>query len=158
MGVDFVILEKGAKAGGTWFWNRYPGAGCDVDSHLYSFSWLLNPNWSLSFSLQNEIEDYLISAWRFAKLERHTQFNTTVTKAKWTENKWQIDYMRENERTTKTFDFVISCVGALHKPMIPDFPGKETFSGQSWHTAEWREDIKLEGRKLTDLHITCKIR
>lgn len=150
MGVNITIIEKGSRPGGTWFWNRYPGAGCDVDSHLYSFSWFLNPNWSLSFSLQDEIEDYLMAAWRYARLEQHTMFNSTVTRAKWTDgSKWLIDYTTsDGEQVTTSYDFVISCVGALHKPMIPQFKGLTKFNGDSWHTAEWRDDVELEGKRV----------
>ena len=76
MNLDFVILEKGSEIGGTWFWNKYPGAGCDVQSHIYSFSFNQKRDWSKAFCLSEEIQDYLLQTWKWAKLVQHTQFNT----------------------------------------------------------------------------------
>ena len=70
MGVHFDIIEKGSAPGGTWYWNRYPGIGCDVESHLYSLSFYRKSDWSKVFSLGDEIQEYMIAAWKFAKESR----------------------------------------------------------------------------------------
>ena len=67
MGVQFDIIEKGSAPGGTWYWNRYPGIGCDIESHLYSLSFFRKSDWSRVFSLGDEIQEYMIAAWKFAK-------------------------------------------------------------------------------------------
>ena len=83
---------KGSDVGGTWYWNKYPGAGCDVPSHLYSFSWKLKADWSKAYSLGDEIQNYLVDCWKFARLVDHTRFHTEVTKAVWDKNekKWSL--------------------------------------------------------------------
>mgnify|MGYP000012811402 CR=1 FL=1 len=92
MGLNFKIIERGPSIGGTWFWNTYPGIGCDVTSHLYSFSYYLNPNWSQTFPLGKEINEYLIRFWHWASLEKYTQFNSDVSKAFWNDrtNRWEL--------------------------------------------------------------------
>src|SRR5438105_3953106 len=90
---DFLVVERGGEVGGTWRDNTYPGAACDVPSHLYSYSFELNPNWSRSFSPQNEIQDYLRSvAAKYNVGDKHL-FETEVTRAEWDvrEQKWLVD-------------------------------------------------------------------
>ena len=85
-----IFKIQGDSIGGTWFWNKYPGVGCDVVSHLYSYSFFKNPNWSKSFSLGDEILSYMVNFWKFAKLQERTKLQTTVENMEWSENekKW----------------------------------------------------------------------
>jgi len=129
MNLDFEIIEKGAKPGGTWFWNTYPGIGCDVQSHAYSFSFYLNSEWTKVFSLGDEIENYLIKAWSFARLTNNTRFNTEITKAFWNEetSKWELTAKENRKESVVECNWLISCIGGLHKPMIPEFKGQKNF-------------------------------
>ena len=151
MGLDFVIIERGDEIGGTWFWNTYPGVGCDVPSHLYTFSWLLNPNWSKLFSPGDEIQQYMRESWAFAGLKPHTMLNTSVTKAVWQtgKNKWTVSVEYSNKSTEDLeFDWLISCVGGLHYPLFPNIEGRESFKGDSWHTTRWNSNVSLKGKKV----------
>merc|ERR1712136_373914 len=118
MGLNFEIIEKGDSIGGTWFWNKYPGVGCDVVSHLYSYSFFKNPNWSKSFSLGDEILRYMVNFWKFAKLQ-------------------------EKEK----YDWIISCIGALTKPSMANFAEMQKFQGEIVHSAEWTGP-KLDGKRI----------
>ena len=105
MKLNFQLVEKGPEIGGTWFWNKYPGVGCDVVSHLYSLSFFRNPNWTKSFSLGDEIHSYLKRFWRFARLEENTRLNTTVHSMEWSDdaNVWKVVIGDQEEQ----FDWVI---------------------------------------------------
>src|SRR5579875_2047823 len=90
---DFLVVERGSEVGGTWRDNTYPGAACDVPSHLYSYSFELNPHWSRSFSPQGEIQDYLRNtAAKYGVLDKHL-FDTEMTRAQWDEDAqhWLVD-------------------------------------------------------------------
>src|SRR5690242_6048665 len=114
---DFIVIERGAEVDGTWRDNTYPGAACDVPSHLYSYSFELNPNWLRSFSPQTEIQDHLRStARKYGVLYKHL-CNTSVNGAVWDEDAavWRV-------ATTAgdfTADVLVAAVGALCKPSLP---------------------------------------
>ena len=151
MRLDFVIIERGDEIGGTWFWNRYPGVGCDVPSHLYSYSWFMNPNWTKLFSSGPEIQQYMRDSWVFAGLKPYTMLNTNVTKAVWQTkvNKWLVSIKYSNGSIEDIeFDWLISCVGGLHYPMYPDIDGQKSFKGDSWHTTKWNEKVSLKGKRV----------
>jgi len=151
MRLDFVIIERGDEIGGTWFWNRYPGVGCDVPSHLYSYSWFMNPNWTKLFSSGPEIQQYMRDSWVFAGLKPYTMLNTNVTKAVWQTkvNKWLVSIQYSNGSIDDIeFDWLISCVGGLHYPMYPDIEGQKSFKGDSWHTTKWNERVSLKGKRV----------
>jgi cation diffusion facilitator CzcD-associated flavoprotein CzcO len=144
---DYVILEKAAEVGGTWRDNSYPGCACDVQSHMYSFSYEQNPGWSRSFSPQPEIFDYLKSVADKYRLREKIRFGVELTGAHWDE--------RERRWTATTRDgrefvaqFLVSGVGGLHIPQIPGLPGIANFKGQSWHSARWNHEYDLRGKKV----------
>jgi cation diffusion facilitator CzcD-associated flavoprotein CzcO len=143
---DFVILERGSDVGGTWRDNTYPGCACDVPSHLYSFSFEPNPNWSRTFSPQPEIWDYLRHCAKKYGVEPHVLFNHTVTEAAWDDDNevWTI----ETDKGSITADFFISGVGALSDPKLPDIPGIETFEGHMFHSAQWDHEYDLTDKKV----------
>lgn len=143
---DFLVLERGSEVGGTWRDNTYPGAACDVPSHLYSYSFELNPNWSRSFSPQPEIQQYLRdTARKYGVLDRHL-FDTDVTEARWNESaqRWDV------ETTSGPFSahVLISAVGALAEPQLPDLPGIDSFRGHIFHSSRWNHDAQLAGKRV----------
>src|SRR4051812_32372113 len=143
---DFLVVERGSEVGGTWRDNTYPGAACDVPSHLYSFSFELNPKWTRSFSPQSEIQDYLRSvAAKYGVGAKHL-FNTEVTSARWDagRSRWLVD------TTGGPFsaDVLVSAVGALCEPSLPDIKGIESFQGELFHSARWNHDANLKGKRV----------
>ncbi len=143
---DFVILERADDVGGTWRDNTYPGCACDVPSHLYSFSFEPNPNWSRTFSPQPEIWEYLRHCTKKYGVEPHIRFNHAVTEAAWDEEAevWRLD----TEHGSLTADFLIAGVGPLSDPRLPDIPGIESFEGRIFHTARWDHDYDLSGKRV----------
>ncbi|MGW0245163.1 flavin-containing monooxygenase [Nocardia goodfellowii] len=143
---DYLVLERGSDVGGTWRDNTYPGAACDVPSHLYSYSFALNPNWTRSFSKQGEIQQYIRGvAERYDVLDKHL-FNCDVTSARWnTEtSQWEI----ESSQGSFTADTVVSAVGALCEPALPDIKGINDFEGEVFHSARWNHDADLTGKRV----------
>jgi cation diffusion facilitator CzcD-associated flavoprotein CzcO len=143
---DFVLLERAADIGGTWRDNTYPGCRCDVPSHLYSFSFAPNPNWSSTFSPQPEILDYLRDvATRFGVLP-HVRFNTELESARWDEPeaRWQL----ETSNGPLSADVVIAAQGPLSDPSVPDLPGLDSFEGKTFHSAQWDHEHDLEGERV----------
>lgn len=143
---DFVVLERGNDVGGTWRDNTYPGAACDVPSHLYSYSFALNPNWSRSFSQQPEIESYLRQVAReYQVLDRHV-FNCEMTSACWDGHsaQWQV----QTSQGAYTANTVISALGALCEPALPDIAGIENFTGEIFHSAQWNHEADLAGKRV----------
>ncbi|WP_375477818.1 flavin-containing monooxygenase [uncultured Jatrophihabitans sp.] len=143
---DFVVIERGSEVGGTWRDNTYPGAACDVPSHLYSFSFELNPNWSRSFSPQPEIQDYLRSVAAKYHLGDKQLYDTEVTLAQWDDaaQQWRVDTTGGDF----TADVVVSAVGALCEPKLPDIKGIENFRGEIFHSARWNHSADLKGKRV----------
>ncbi|CCH28528.1 NAD(P)/FAD-dependent oxidoreductase [Actinosynnema sp. NPDC047251] len=144
---DFVVLEKAGDLGGTWRDNSYPGCACDVPSHMYSFSFELNPRWSRMFAKQPEIWDYLKKVADKYRLRDHIRFNTKVDGARWDEDA-KVWHVRTANGDTYTAKAVVAGVGALHIPNVPKLPGIEKFKGKTFHSAEWDHDYDLKGKKI----------
>ena len=146
---DFVVLERADEVGGTWWHNTYPGCACDVPSHLYSYSFAPNPEWSRTYSRQPEILDYLgRCADRFA-LHPHLRLGTEVKGADWDEEegRWHV----ETSRGTVTARILIAGMGPLHSPKVPDVPGLESFEGATFHSAEWNHEYDLSGKRVASI-------
>lgn len=143
---DFVVFERAESVGGTWRDNTYPGCQCDVPSHLYSFSFRLNPNWSRTYSMQPEIYDYLDECAREAGVLQHVRFGHTVEETRWddTNSTWVIT----TDKGTWTTDVLIGANGALAEPSIPDLAGLDDFEGPVVHSAAWDHDLDLEGKRV----------
>jgi len=144
---DYVILEKATEVGGTWRDNSYPGCACDVQSHMYSFSYEQNPDWSRSFSPQPEIFEYLKGVADKYRLREKIRFGVELTGAHWDEQE------RRWTATTKdgrefVAQFLVSGVGGLHIPQVPELPGIAKFKGQTWHSAQWNHEYDLRGKKV----------
>ena len=144
---DFVILEKADDVGGTWRDNTYPGCACDIQSHMYSFSFEQNPEWSRSFSTQPEIWAYMKDVARKYDLYRFVHFGQQMTGARWDSDthRWHVTSASGDEFVGR---FLVSGVGALHIPQIPKLPGIERFTGAKFHSAEWDHDVDLTGKKV----------
>jgi cation diffusion facilitator CzcD-associated flavoprotein CzcO len=144
---DFVILEKASDIGGTWRDNTYPGCACDVPSHLYSFSFEPNPRWSRMFSSQSEIWAYQKHCVDAYGLAPHLRLGAEVTGARFNEGegRWQVEVNGSDVIDCRA---LVAGVGALHHPSIPKLPGLETFEGTTFHSARWRHDHNLYGRRV----------
>jgi cation diffusion facilitator CzcD-associated flavoprotein CzcO len=143
---DFAILERAGDLGGTWRDNTYPGCRCDVPSHLYSFSFAPNPNWSSTFSGQREIWDYLRDCAERYGLMPHMRFDHDVIGAEWDagEQLWRID----TSQGPVTADVLVAGQGGLSDPTIPDLPGLDRFEGAAFHSAQWDHDHELAGERV----------
>jgi cation diffusion facilitator CzcD-associated flavoprotein CzcO len=143
---DFVILERADDAGGVWRENRYPGCAVDVESHLYSFSFALNPNWSRHFSPQAEIWDYLRDCVRRFGLAPHLRFNERVVHMAWDEaaGEWAI----ETNLGAYRAQIVVAAFGFLSEPAVPHLEGIEAFQGRVFHSAHWPAGFDLAGRRV----------
>jgi cation diffusion facilitator CzcD-associated flavoprotein CzcO len=144
---DFVILETASSLGGTWRDNDYPGCTCDVPSFLYSFSFEQNPHWSRMFSPQEEIWAYLERCADKYGLRPHLRFGAEATGAVYDEPRarWDVEV---NGSEVIDARVVVSAVGALHVPKIPDLPGLDAFEGPVFHSSRWRHDVDLDGRTV----------
>ncbi|MEX0345221.1 MAG: flavin-containing monooxygenase [Rhizobiaceae bacterium] len=143
-GYDVVILEKASSIGGTWRDNVYPGAACDVPSHLYSFSFFPKSDWSRTYASQDEILRYLETCVEKHDLGRSIRFSSEVIGAKYDEEKkcWSVELA---DGRTEQANFLIWACGQLHRPNIPKFEGFEEFQGEIMHSAQWQRDTSLEG-------------
>ncbi|WP_214321088.1 flavin-containing monooxygenase [Nonomuraea sediminis] len=144
---DFVILEKAEDLGGTWRDNTYPGCACDVPSHMYSYSYELNPGWSRMFSPQEEIWEYMRACVDKYGIGPHFRFGKQVVGLEYDdeERRWEVatadgQVLRPNA--------VISGIGALHIPKFPEIVGRETFAGPAFHSAEWDNSVDLTGKRV----------
>lgn len=148
-GIPFTIIEKNPSFGGTWYENCYPGCGVDTPNHLYSFSFAPH-DWQHYFALRDELHGYFVSVAERHGLTRHTRFDTTVAQARWDEERalWVIDTHGPEGNETYEAPILISGVGVLNIPLVPEIEGLETFSGMSFHTAHWPRDLDLAGKRV----------
>ncbi len=145
-GFDFVVLEKAPTIGGVWRDNSYPDCACDIPSALYSFSFAPNPNWSSFFARQEEIRDYTIDTAQKFGVTDSIRVNHELLQAKWNndETKWDLKTTVGNYRAR----WVIMACGPMHKPVTPTIKGMESFTGSSFHSAQWDHDCGLTGKKV----------
>jgi cation diffusion facilitator CzcD-associated flavoprotein CzcO len=143
---DFVIFERAQEVGGVWRDNSYPGCACDVQSHLYSFSFAPNPKWTRSFSPQGEIHAYLRDCADRFGIRPYIRFGHSVGEARWDEarQRWNI----ETSAGLYTADVLVAAVGGLSEPSVPALPGLERFQGKVMHSARWDHGYALDGRKV----------
>src|SRR5215216_1119394 len=146
---DFVVLERAEEVGGTWQANTYPGCACDVPSHLYSFSFAPNPEWTQTYSPQPEIWDYLRRCADEFGVRPHIQPGCAVESATWleAERRWEL----ETSRGTYRARILIAGMGPLTEPKIPDLPGLDDFEGETWHSARWNHDYDLAGKRVASI-------
>ena len=143
---DFVVLERAHDVGGTWRDNTYPGAACDVQSNLYSFSFAPNPDWGRSYSEQPEIQAYLQHVADRFGVRRHCEFGADVSSARWDEatRRWLIHTSAGDFRA----QVLVSAAGALADPTYPQIAGLDTFAGTVMHSARWDASHDLTGERV----------
>jgi cation diffusion facilitator CzcD-associated flavoprotein CzcO len=144
---DFVILEKNNDLGGTWRDNAYPGCACDVPSHMYSFSFELNPEWSRMFAPQQEIWDYLRHCTEKYRVAAHIRYGCAVERMEWDDaaGRWRAATAAGEMYRARA---IVSAMGALHVPSIPEIPGADGFAGPAFHSAQWDQSCDLSGKRV----------
>ncbi|HET9317122.1 MAG TPA: NAD(P)/FAD-dependent oxidoreductase, partial [Vicinamibacteria bacterium] len=142
-----TVLDRAPELGGTWFHNSYPGAACDVPSHLYSFSYAQRRDWSRICSPRDEIHRYLHHVAREAGVDRLLAPNSDVSACTWddTTARWTV---RTADGRSYDADAVVLATGQLHQPAVPRIEGAETFAGHSFHSAEWDHGYDLRGKRV----------
>jgi cation diffusion facilitator CzcD-associated flavoprotein CzcO len=144
---NFRVFEKAPKVGGTWYFNSYPGAACDVASHFYCYSFEPNPDWSRKFSPWNEIQAYAEHCVDKYGVRPHIEHGKEVAcscfndVAGW----WETTF---TDGSAARAHHVVNGCGGLHVPGIPDFAGADDFEGESWHSSRWRHDVELGGKRI----------
>ncbi|KAF2713802.1 FAD/NAD(P)-binding domain-containing protein [Pleomassaria siparia CBS 279.74] len=149
--VEHVIYEKNADIGGTWLENRYPGCGCDVPSHAYTYNFALNPDWPRFFSYAPDIHKYMSKVVEVFDLRKYMTFNTEVVKAEWQDEtgKWRVTIRQTNaggdmKEFEEECDLLLYATGLLNNSKWPNIPGLERFKGRVEHTGQWSADYQKE--------------
>ncbi|HEX4017779.1 MAG TPA: NAD(P)/FAD-dependent oxidoreductase [Frankiaceae bacterium] len=144
---DFVILERGGGVGGTWYQNRYPGCACDIQSHLYSYSFEIKPDWTRPYATQPEILAYMEHCAAKYGILPHCRFGSEVVRASWNESSssWTVE-LRSGDLVEA--DVVISALGMFNELSWPDIEGLGSFAGTSFHSAQWNWDHDLTGESV----------
>jgi cation diffusion facilitator CzcD-associated flavoprotein CzcO len=150
---NVTVFERGERVGGVWNHNTYPGAACDVPSHLYEFSFEPNPRWSRRYAPQAEIQAYLEDVARRHGVLDGIRTSTTVERARWDgeRSRWVL----ETSAGAHEADILITACGQLSVPKMPPIPGLESFDGPAFHTSQWRHDIELAGRRVAVVGTGC---
>jgi cation diffusion facilitator CzcD-associated flavoprotein CzcO len=144
---SFTLLEKADEVGGVWRDNTYPGAACDVPSHLYSFSWAPSADWSSRFAPQAEIHAYLQRVVEARGLRPHCRLGVEVVRAVWSDVTATWDLHLDTGEVLE-FDVLVAGTGQLNRPAIPRLPGLDDFAGVHFHSARWDHDVDLTGRRV----------
>ncbi|MDZ7918183.1 MAG: NAD(P)/FAD-dependent oxidoreductase [Rhodococcus sp. (in: high G+C Gram-positive bacteria)] len=146
-GYDYTVIEKGSDVGGVWRENSYPGAGCDIPSPLYSFSFDPNPEWPRRFSMQPDILSYLQNIATEYGVRDRTRFDTAVTSAEFDDatGRWRVHTDRGDDIEA---DVLVPAVGQLSRPAMPRIPGLDSFEGAAFHSAQWDHQHDLTGQRV----------
>jgi cation diffusion facilitator CzcD-associated flavoprotein CzcO len=150
---DVTVFERGERVGGVWHHNTYPGAACDIPSHLYEFSFAPNPRWSRRYAPQAEIQAYLEEiASRYGVRDR-IRTSTEVLSARWDESR--DTWVLETTAGTHEANVLVTACGQLSVPTVPPIPGLDSFAGPAFHTARWRHDVDLTGKRVAVIGTGC---
>jgi cation diffusion facilitator CzcD-associated flavoprotein CzcO len=150
---DVTVFERGERVGGVWHHNTYPGAACDIPSHLYEFSFATNPRWSRRYAPQAEIQAYLEEiASRYGVRDR-IRTGTEVLSARWDDARdaWVL----ETTAGPHEANVLVTACGQLSVPTVPPIPGLDSFAGPAFHTARWRHDVDLAGKRVAVIGTGC---
>jgi 4-hydroxyacetophenone monooxygenase len=150
-GIPYTVIEKNAGVGGTWWENTYPGARVDVGNHFYCYSFEPDDHWTEFFARQPELQAYFQSVMDRHEIAEHVRFNTRVARAAWNDASatWSVDIEgADGTIETLTARAVISAVGQLNTPFIPEFEGAQSFTGPAFHSAAWDHDVSLAGKDV----------
>ena len=144
---SLVILERSDEVGGTWRDNVYPGCACDVPSHLYSFSFAPNQQWTRPYPQQQEVQEYILRVVDDYALRPMIRFNADVAAMRWLADQqcWQLEIGGQAPLLAR---HVVLATGPLNKPVIPDLHGLDSFTGQTFHSSHWRHDVELSGKRI----------
>jgi 4-hydroxyacetophenone monooxygenase len=157
-GFRYQVFEESDDLGGTWSRNTYPGAAVDTPSHFYSYSFELNPGWSKYYPTGPEYLDYLRGVAHKYGLLPHIAFGTSVLGCTWDDidQAWTLT-LRGSDGATRTHraNAVVTATGVLNAPSVPDIDGAASFRGDLMHTAQWRDDVDLRGRRVVVLGTGC---
>ena len=150
---DVTVFERGERIGGVWHHNTYPGAACDVPSHLYEFSFAPNPRWSRRYAPQAEIQAYLEDLARRHGVLEQVKTSTEVQRARWDEGRdvWVLDTTAGPHEA----DVLVTACGQLSVASVPPIPGLDSFEGPAFHTARWRHDVDLAGKRVAVVGTGC---
>ena len=150
-GIPFTVIEKNRSVGGTWFENRYPGCRVDVGNHFYCYSFEPNPDWTEFFAQQQELQAYFERCMEKYGVRDRIRFETEVVAASWDEGarRWSLR-IRNSDGGTETLraNAVISAVGQLNRPRLPEIRGIERFQGPWMHSATWKQECDLGGKRV----------
>jgi 4-hydroxyacetophenone monooxygenase len=150
-GIPFTIVEKNAGVGGTWWENSYPGARVDVGNHFYCYSFEPSDSWTEFFAQQPELQAYFATVMRKYDVEPHVRWNTEVLGADWDDDSgtWSVRLRSaDGIESSVVARAVISAVGQLNRPHLPDIEGASTFAGPSFHSAQWDHSVDLAGKRV----------
>ena len=148
LGVEqLTIVERGERVGGVWRANTYPGAACDIPSRLYSLTFAPNPAWTRRFAPGEEIQAYAEQIVDRFGLREHLRFDAEVERATWNDEQGRWELLLSGGETLTADVFLPAC-GQLSRPRVSDLPGADTFAGAAFHSAEWRHDVPLEGKRV----------
>jgi cation diffusion facilitator CzcD-associated flavoprotein CzcO len=150
---DVTVFERGERVGGVWHHNTYPGAACDVPSHLYEFSFAPNPRWSRRFAPQAEIQAYLEDVARRHGVLDRIRTSTEVQEARWDGERGR--WVLQTSAGPHEADVLLTACGQLSVPTVPPLPGLDSFEGPAFHTARWRHDVDLAGRRVAVVGTGC---
>jgi cation diffusion facilitator CzcD-associated flavoprotein CzcO len=154
---NFELVEKSDDVGGTWLANTYPGCGCDVASHFYSYSFALNPDWSRKYSMRPEIQAYFRGVAEQYRVVERVRFHSIVERAEWDEEAktWAVTVLdlESKERVVRRAKILVSSVGSLSVPKQCDLPGVGTFKGKMFHSAQWDHEFDWGNKEVVVLGI-----
>lgn len=144
---NFRVFEKSDGLGGTWWHNRYPGAACDIPSHFYCYSFEMNPDWSRFYAPQKEIQAYIQHCAEKYGVQDRISLKCPIAELQFDEAS-SLWIVRFEDRSEVRARFVVNAAGGLHKPFIPEFPGRENFDGVEMHTAAWDDSFDPTGKRI----------
>jgi cation diffusion facilitator CzcD-associated flavoprotein CzcO len=150
---DVTVFERGERVGGVWHHNTYPGAACDVPSHLYEFSFEPNPRWSRRYAPQDEIQAYLEDVARRHGVLDRIRTSTEVQQARWDDERGK--WVLQTAAGPHEADVLVTACGQLSVPRVAAIPGLESFDGPAFHTARWRHDVDLTGKRVAMVGTGC---
>jgi 4-hydroxyacetophenone monooxygenase len=150
-GVDYVVVEKNPEVGGTWYENQYPGCRVDNPNHNYSYSFAQRHDWPLHFSTQDVLLGYFRDCAREFGVLDHIRFDTEVVSATWSDAdaRWEVLVRGpDGAEDTLVAEAVVSAVGQLNRPKLPDIAGRDSFAGTAFHSAQWDHDAPIDGARV----------
>ncbi len=156
-GVNVVILEKNDTIGGTWFENTYPGCRVDVSNHVYCYSFMQKHDWPQFHSSQDVLLKYFNDCADEFGVRDLIQFQTEVTSVVWDDvaHTWTLETVTPEGEQRVTVNAVVSAVGQLNRPSYPDIPGRDSFAGETMHSAAWDHDLDLDGKRVAVIGTGC---